>query len=470
MSQARHTGKIVLTVPADRSVPRRPGTVLVTGGTGLLGGLAARHLAGADQVSGTMLASRSGPAAPGAAALAASIAARGTDVHMVAVDAADRVGMSGVLGRLPVDAPLTAVVHTAGVLDDAMVTSLTPAQVDTVLRPKADAAWNLHDLTAHLDLDAFILYGSAAATFGSTGQGNYAAANAFLDGLAGYRQASGLPATSLAWGLWAEASGLTGQLDQADRARMARGGVNALSTQDGLALLDAALDQDEALLVPARLDLAGARAAARNGDRLPPLWTALVPVSGPGARPVAATSPALLALPQRLAGLSGPEQHIAVLDLVRAHVAVVLGHAEPGGIEPGQAFSDLGFDSLTAVELRNRLQEATGLQLAATLVFDYPSPDALTRHLLGQLAPAPAAAEPADTPAEAGQDSQLQDILASIPLSRIRAAGLLEPLLQLATQRSDTAAPQIPDEGPAIDTLDAESLIRLALDNERTDD
>ena len=214
MSQARHVGKIVLTIPPDAAAPGQPGTALVTGGTGMIGGLAAGHLAATGRARALLLASRSGPAAPGAAGLAAGLAARGAAVTVAACDAADRGQLAALLAAVPARCPLTTVVHAAGALDDAVAASLTPARIDAVMRPKADAAWHLHQLTAGADLQAFIMFSSAAATFGSPGQGNYAAANAFLDALASSRRAAGLPAMSLAWGLWAEASAMTGHLGE----------------------------------------------------------------------------------------------------------------------------------------------------------------------------------------------------------------------------------------------------------------
>ena len=395
MSQARHAGKLVLTIPPDPAAPREAGTVLVTGGTGTLGAVLARHLADgtgtASSAPNLILASRSGPAASGAAALAADLAARGAGVRVVACDAADRAALAGLLAALPPDRPLTSAVHMAGVLDDGVTGSLTPARVDGVMRPKADAAWNLHELTRHLDLASFVLFSSAAATFGGAGQGNYAAANAFLDALAARRRATGLPATSLAWGLWADASGMTSRLAEGDRARLARGGVGALTTEEGLALLDLATGRDEALLVPIRLDVAGLQAwAARAGTAdVPALLRGLI--RGPG-RPLAATRMAAGtglegadSLRQQLAGQSAAERDRMLLDLVRVHVAAVLGHASPEAIEASRAFSEIGFDSLTAIELRNRLQAATGLRLPATLVFDYPAPVVLADHLRAEL-------------------------------------------------------------------------------------
>ena len=378
------------TSPASTGSPTSPGardgrvagTVLVTGGTGVLGGLVAGHLAATGRARVLMLASRSGPGAPGAAVLAARLAGDGAAVCLIACDVADRAALAALLARVPAGAPLTGVVHAAGVLDDGVTGSLTLARVEAVMRPKADAAWHLHELTAGLDLDAFVLFSAAAATFGAAGQGNYAAANAFLDGLAARRRAQGRPAVSLAWGLWADASAMTGHLGAAGRDRMARGGVHALTARDGLALLDAALARDEALLVPARLDLSGLGASGRP---VPALLRGLVPRSAALARPAAAAGAGPETLRRKLARLPGAERDRVLLDLVRAHVAAVLGHASPEVIEPGRAFSEIGFDSLTAVELRNRLHDATGLRLPATLVFDYPTPAVLAARLRTEL-------------------------------------------------------------------------------------
>ncbi|MER5932775.1 type I polyketide synthase [Streptomyces sp. NPDC002054] len=400
VSQARHTGKVVLTVPR----PWNPeGTVLITGGTGELGRALARHLVTEHGIRHLLLAGRRGPDSPGAAALRAELAELGAEVTLAACDAADRTALTALLGSVSDAHPLTAVVHAAGVLDDGVVTSLTPERLRTVLRPKADAAWNLHELTRHLDLADFVLFSSAAGTFGNAGQGNYAAANTFLDGLARHRQAAGLPATSLAWGLWAQASDMTGHLDDGDRGRARSSGALPLATRDGLTLFDAALAARRPLLVPQRLDNAVLR--RRAPEALPSILRALF--RGTATRRTVEAGPGTAAgsgLQQRLAALPAAERQTVLVDLVTTYAAAVLGHADAGLIHAGKAFRDLGFDSLTAVELRNRLATATGSRLPATLVFDHPTPVALAEHLGSLLTDAAPAAEAATTLAVTDED------------------------------------------------------------------
>ncbi|WP_443073214.1 type I polyketide synthase [Streptomyces sp. S465] len=379
MSQARHVGKVVLTVPA----PWNPdGTVLITGGTGALGGLVARHVVTERGVRHLLLTSRRGERAAGAAELVAELRALGAEVTVAACDAADREALAEVLAAIPAEHPLTAVVHTAGVLDDGVIGSLTPERVERVLRPKVDAAWNLHELTRGSDLASFVLFSAVSGLFGGPGQGNYAAANTFLDALAARRRAEGVPALSLAWGLWA-GSGMGSGLSEVDISRMRRAGLPPLSPAEGLALLDAALGSGEVATVPMRIDAVALRTQAAAGT-LAPLLRGLVRVP---VRRVAdnTAGDGVSGLAGRLAGLSAAEQDRLLLDLVRTHVAAVLGYADPQALEEGRAFKDLGFDSLTAVELSNRLREATGLRLSPTLVFDYPNAASLAGHLRGEL-------------------------------------------------------------------------------------
>ncbi|MEO6090750.1 MAG: SDR family NAD(P)-dependent oxidoreductase, partial [Umezawaea sp.] len=345
------------------------GTVLITGGTGGLGGELARHLVAERGVRSLLLLSRRGLAAPGALELQAELLAHGADVSVVACDVADRVALAAVLEGLS----LTAVVHTAGVLDDGVVSSLTPERLSPVLRPKVDGAWHLHELTLDMGLAAFVLYSSVSGVLGAAGQGNYAAGNSFLDGLAAYRRGLGLPAVSLAWGAW-EDSGMTAALGAHDTRRMP-----TLSVAQGLALFDIAMGVDDALVVPLPFN-AG---TVLTRDDVPPILRGLVrrgrrlAASGRGA--------AVSGLVERLTGLRDDERTRLLVDLVRTEVAVVLGHRSTGTVGADREFRQLGFDSLTAIELRNRLTATTGLALPATLIFDYPTPLVVAEHLLTEL-------------------------------------------------------------------------------------
>ncbi|AZS70419.1 polyketide synthase [Streptomyces lydicus] len=356
------------------------GTVLVTGGTGSLGAITARHLVADLGVRHLLLTSRRGMAAEGAAELRDELTALGAQVTIAACDAADREALAALLAAVPADTPLTGVVHTAGVLDDGVLASLNPERMDKVLRPKVDAAWNLHELTRDLDLSAFILFSAACSVFDAPGQANYVAANAFLDALAEHRHGLGLPCVSLAWGLWAQdGGGMAGGLGENDLRRMARKGIVAQTPDEGMRMFDGAVRSGAPLVVPVRLDI---NVLAVTGD-FPPMLHGLVPFR----RRTAATAGAGAgdSLREKLAGLPQADQDRALLDVVTAQIALVLGYAGGGAVETSRAFRDLGFDSLTAVELRNRLDTVTGLSLSATLVFDYPTPVALVRHLREQL-------------------------------------------------------------------------------------
>ncbi|MGV9762030.1 SDR family NAD(P)-dependent oxidoreductase, partial [Streptomyces tricolor] len=468
MAQARHTGKLVLT-----TAPYGDGTVLITGGTGTLGGLVARHLVTEHGVRDLLLVGRRGTEPPAVADLRAA----GARVRVAACDVSDRAALGALLAD--VEPPLTAVVHAAGVLDDGTLASLTPERLTAVLRPKADAAWHLHELTAGTDLSAFVLFSSAAGTFGAPGQGNYAAANTALDALAEHRRARGLPAVSLAWGPWAAESAMTGGLSGGDRARMTRSGVRPLTAAEALALLDAACRTTSGALAALRLDTAALTAGPGAPHAL--LRDLVRRPAGP-AREDTAAQPAL---PERLAGLGEEQRRRAVLDVVRRGAAAVLGHTRVSAVDTARGFLDLGFDSLTAVELRNRLTEATGVRLAATVVFDHPTPAALARHLLTELAPRIQAARTA-APAAGDPDAELRAAIAAIPLDRLRQAGLLDELARLAglaVPPQDHPAQQQPapddhaddpadgpeDDGPdelmdALDDMSIDDLIRIAHD------
>ena len=344
------------------------GTVLVTGGTGGLGAAVARHLAATHQAGHLVLTSRRGPDAPGARELRDELTGLGASVDIVACDVGDREALAVMLAGVPA---LTGVVHAAGVVDDGLVETLTDERVDAVFAPKADAAWHLHELTADLDLSAFVLFSSVAGVLGSAGQANYAAANGFLDALAAHRAATGLPARSLAWGPWE--IGMAGRLAEADRRRMETSVTPALSTPDGLALFDLS----RALVEPA---VVAARVNRREVEDVPPMLRTLV------RRPAAPaeTNPASFA--GGLTGLDAGDRLERIRELVRAEVAAAVGLPGPADVEPGRAFKEIGFDSLISLDLRNRLSAITGVRLSATLAFDYPNTLALAGHLDAELA------------------------------------------------------------------------------------
>ncbi|MDJ0460163.1 type I polyketide synthase [Streptomyces sp. H27-C3] len=383
MSVPRLARVPVGTEPAPAPALDPQGTVLITGGTGALGKLVAAHLITTHGIRNIVLTSRRGPDADGAAGLRDELAALGATVTVAACDAADRDALAALLATIPDDRPLTAVVHAAAVVAGGLVDSLTDDDLDQVLRPKVDAALNLHELTRGLDLSAFVLFSSLAGTLGGAGQAAYAAGNAFLDALAHQRRAQGLPASSLAWGVWDERGDQT-RLEAGDLRRMARAGLVPLGAEEGLRLLDTARTLDDAVLAPVRLDLAAMRAQAAAGS-VPPLLRGLIRT--PSRRSVeAASGPGgLSAELSRLAALPLAERKDTLVALVRNQVAAVLGHSAPEAIDPGRAFRELGFDSLAAMELRNRLAMATGVRLPATVVFDHPTPSALAGHLLDEI-------------------------------------------------------------------------------------
>ncbi|MER7009349.1 SDR family NAD(P)-dependent oxidoreductase [Dactylosporangium sp. NPDC000555] len=360
----------------------REGTVLITGGTGAIGRHIARHLVSHHGVRRLLLTSRRGPDAAGSAELCAELGELGAHAEVVACDAADRDRLATLIAGLPEAYPLTAVVHAAGVLSDGVLDALTPQRMREVLRPKVDAALHLHELTRGMDLSAFVMFSSIAGVFGGMGQGNYAAANAFLDALAQRRRAAGLPAVSLDWGLWATEGGMSGGLGEADLRRIARGGIVAFTPEEGVRLFDTAVAAGEPAVLPLRLDL---DAMATAGHPL--LLRGLVRTPVRRAVGTAAGPDAAASLIRRLRGQSEVQRERLLLELVRQQAATVLGFADPAAVDGDRGLMELGFDSLTAVELRNRLNAGTGLRLPATLLFDYPTSAAIARHLAAELVP-----------------------------------------------------------------------------------
>ncbi|MFG2050637.1 thioester reductase domain-containing protein [Micromonospora sp. NPDC048935] len=358
---------------------RTDGTVLVTGGTGALGAVFARHLVRAHGVARLLLVSRRGPQAPGAAELAQELTELGAHVTIRAADLSDRETTAAVLAEIPAAHPLTAVVHTAGIRADGTIPALTPERVADVMRAKVDAAWHLHDLTRERDLTAFVLFSSVAGVLGGAGQANYAAANTFLDALAAHRAAHGLAATSVAWGLWEGTGGMGAELTDSDLQRIGRTGLLPVTARTGPPLLDAALGTGRAVLVASPLDLA---VIAGRSAQVPLVFTGL---TRGAPRRAAGVAPASESLARRLDGLPEQRQQELVLAFVRAEVAHVLGHPEPAAIGGDQIFTELGFDSLLSVELRNRLAAATDIRLSPSVVFEHLTPIALAKFLTTEL-------------------------------------------------------------------------------------
>ncbi|MBR8742210.1 type I polyketide synthase [Nocardiopsis sp. MG754419] len=400
------------------------GRVLVTGATGVLGSAIARHLAARHGARDLLLVSRRGEDGPGAAALEAELSELGAEATFVACDVNDPDALARVIDAYPP----TAVVHIAGLIDDGVLTALTPERIDTVLRPKADAAFHLHRLTRHLDLSAFVLFSSAAGVLGSPGQGNYAAANAFLDGLVHHRRALGLSGQSLSWGLWDRLGEAAAHLADTDISRLRRLGMaRTLDHTEGLALLDAALAAGDPHLVPLPLDLAAVRSRAARTGQLPPLFRALVRPPRRAAVAVGSTGPDLHTL-------VGEDRDRALLTLVSTRTLEVLGRATTEELDPDQDFLELGMDSLTAVELRNELRSATELRLPASVVLNHSTPRRLAGFLAAELpedgAPAPEQAPTVTDPIEGAvplfRESCVQGRIRE-GLALVQAAALLRP-------------------------------------------
>ncbi|MEU0539185.1 type I polyketide synthase [Nocardia sp. NPDC005978] len=379
LGEARHVGKVVLTWPTAFDPES---TVLITGGTGKIGGIIARHLVTAYGARNLLLTSRSGATAGGVDELIAELGAAGATVRVAACDAGDRDALAAVIAGVPEEHPIGAVVHLAATLADATFAALTTDHLDAVLPAKANGAWYLHELTQHLDLSMFVLFSSAAGTFGAPGQANYGAANVFLDSLARHRYHRGLPATAMAWGWWAEDTSNTGGMDEKDRARLGRMGITPIPTAEALGLFDSALRTGAPYVLPIGMDLSLLR-VAQSVAELPPFFRALL-----HARPRATQQlgdPTQLA--KRLAGLSPAEQHETVVELLKTPISMVLGYSSPDAVQPDREFTEMGIDSLSSIELGTHLRAMTGVKLANSVIFQYPTVSLLARHVLDQITP-----------------------------------------------------------------------------------
>ncbi|QKW24920.1 SDR family NAD(P)-dependent oxidoreductase [Streptomyces seoulensis] len=423
--------RLVRGTPTGADSPWRPGTVLLTGASGALGSRVARHLVETHGVQRLVLITRHGESAPGARDLVARLRALGAEVECTACDVADRRALAEVLAAIPEQWPLSSVVHCAGVVDDATFARQSGERLRAVFEAKVMGAWHLHELTRGMDLSAFVLFSSAAGVLGSAGQANYAAANGFLDALAETRRAEGLAGVSLAWGLWDVEDGMAGKLGAHDVSRLDRSGLVAIREEQALAMFDAALSSKEAVVVPLLLDRGTLRAASVEP---PAVLRAFVDRSESRAARSAGES-----LRDRIGGLSGEARRRVLVDVVCSEVAATLGHASADAIGARRSFTDLGFDSLTAVELRNRLTVLTGVELPATVAFDHPSPQSLATFLDGELPHA------ADTlPAELDRLEALLTV-AGEETDRAHIAERLEHLLSEWKRRGDETADRSAD-------------------------
>ena len=427
------------------------GTVLVTGGIGGLGALVARHLVRAHGVRSLVLVGRRGHETPGAAELDAELTAAGAEVTIATCDVSARADAAALLSEYPVD----SIVHAAGVLDDALVTDLTSERIDAVFRPKLDAAWNLHELTLDRPLRHFVMFSSVASVVDASGQGNYAAANLAVEHLARTRRELGLAAVAPAWGLW-NGVGMGTGLGESDLRRIERSGLGALDVDAGLAMFDEVVRGSDVAPVSVQLNREALRGDA---DSLPPVLRSLVR-ERPGTRKKPSTT-----LVDRLEVVPEADRHHTVLRAVRTEVAGVLGHDGIDTVDPARAFTEIGFDSLAAVELRNRLSAVTGRTLPSTLTFDYATPAALAEHLLNMLAPKPTVIE-SDV-----DDQRLHEVLSTIPLDRLRTAGLVDQLMALAepTPARKPAEPDHDEPGRSnVAEMNVADLVRAALGRDKT--
>ncbi|GAB3690869.1 hypothetical protein GCM10027597_46950 [Saccharopolyspora tripterygii] len=423
-------------------------TVLITGGTGGLGAELARHLVARCGVRHLLLVSRRGPDARGVPELEADLAAHGATVTVTAADIGDPDAVSALLAGISDAHPLDAVVHTAGVLDDGLVNTLTPERLSAVLRPKVDGAWNLHRATRGLDLSVFALYSSVANLLGGAGQGNYAAANAYLDALAAHRRHEGLAGISLAWGPWTSTSGMTGGLSEAAMERITRSGIPPLAPEQGLALFDAALVADESLAVAAHVETS----APGGGGAL---LRGLVPeasIAGTTGRTAAVT------VLERLRDADPEEREGMVRDLVVGLSATLLGHPDPSAVAPERDFLELGFDSLIAVELRNQLSDQLNVRPSSSIVFDSKTPEQLAKTLLGELgsldgagaAPVQGAGQPV-APEDTLHGLFMQSVSSGQTLQGLQVlkhVALLRPMFETPAELEELAAPVPLASGP----------------------
>nr|WP_282434881.1 SDR family NAD(P)-dependent oxidoreductase [Nocardia panacis] len=448
------------------------GTVLITGGTGGIGRNLAHWVAdnGAEHV---VLASRRGRRAPDVEVLETQLRALGSRVTIATCDMTRRDDVAALLSAIDDDpAPLTAVIHAAGVGSLTPLTEIDLSSLITVVEPKIAGAWYLDELLGDRPLDAFVMFSSGAVTWGSAGSAAYAAANAYLDGLAHDRRTRGLTATALAWGGWAgggmvEADGSAELLSHGSSIAdfLALNGVRLMDPDLALQALSQAVGRGETTMTIADIEwrrFAPIYAASRDRCLLHELSDAQAALQAEQAE---AEAEALAGLRERAAGLSESDRYAAVLEMVCGQVAAVLGYSGAEAIDVDRNFRDLGFDSLTAVEARNRLNTITGLRLPATLVFDYPTPNAVTGYILQELFDTTESVEDSFLEDLERFESTLRridpDIAGSDSVTR-RIEGIIEKLRELKTPDNIGNA----DDSSLIDSLDPESLVRHIIEKQ----
>jgi NADPH:quinone reductase-like Zn-dependent oxidoreductase/acyl carrier protein len=449
MAQGRHVGKQVVQLPRRLDAG---GTVLITGGAGELGRELARHLVAGHGVRHLLLTSRRGLETPGASELVTELQKLGAQtVDVVSCDVSDRDAVRAIVSGIPTDRPLTGVFHLAATLDDGVVPQLTEERLERVLKPKLDGACHLHELTADLDLAAFVLFSSVAA-LGSPGQANYAAANAFLNALAAERRHRGLAGQSLMWGLWEQqGAGMTAHLGRAELLRMRRQGVQALSLELGLDLLDKAQSLPEAAMVPIRLDIGAMQ--RQSGEDVPALYRGLLRSS---LKRASASAGNTNALRSRLAAMASEEERLqALVELAQEEIASVMALPGASSVPADVQLKELGLDSLMSVELRNRLSGQVGTKLPTTLAFDYPTARAMARLLLEKLE-----FENVKPSSQVWGDEQIRSKLRVISIQALRESGLLDRIM---VQPNDTSRRASDEELSAhIDSAETASLLDIA--------
>jgi NADP-dependent 3-hydroxy acid dehydrogenase YdfG/acyl carrier protein len=446
------------------------GTLLITGGTGGLGSLLARHLVTEHGVAHLLLSSRRGPDAEGASELVTELLALGAETaEVVACDVADPADITRALAGIDPTRPLTGVIHLAGVLDDGVVSGMTPESLQGVLAPKVNGAWNLHQATCDHSLESFILFSSVAGMFGNPAQGNYSAANLFLDALAAHRRAQGQSGLSLAWGAWA-GGGMLDTLSDAEQQRIQRSGLTPLTPEQGLQLFDDALEGRESVMMTANLDHKQLQRQATEGMPVP--WILRGLISAPSRGDSAAAGAAALALRQRLGAAPETERHEILLEVIQDEVAQVLGLSSGHDVDADMPLQELGADSLMAIELYNRLSALSGTTLPSTLVFDYPNTGAITGFILTQIE-LPSEDEARDRSlhqslVEAVRGASLEDLEASGTLALLKTlAGVRQETLEekepvTAQQRTEKTLEERADEATEDELL---AMLEASLDD-----